>query len=414
MKISLLLKREPFGEILEQSLAGFLNDFYGNGYKVKWLARNQWDNEHSQKSDQKWICNPLINSIYVKEAKYEVFYAIKWEYSKNPLKPWRSAFQRLYLQIAIKSKFGPLLASYSVMISPEISNARNMLIIGGNTKIRVIDHTNKTVFVILKRGFNKKYLEREILVRQNYGYLPIPSLKQIGTFDWYSEEYVSGISPDRLKKEIGNQILAESTQTIHKLLTDTALEEELKVYTGMRVSKITDKLENINQISDDKKRYILQIVNVIISDLKKISRYQKNKIFTAITHGDFQPGNILYDGNKTWILDWEYSRRRQIGNDLFVLILNPRNPIGFACRFLNLANNKLKEINRSLLLNWPFLNWQNESSRRISLRLYLLEEIDFLLEENDNPFFYGQTYGLNPFLNELKQIMRYLSDSRSL
>ena len=150
MKIALLLKREPFGKIFEQTLTSFLDEFYKNKYKVKWFQRKLQINKNPGVSCQKWFCNPLINSIYVKGVNDKVFDSVKWEYSKNPLKPWRSVFQRFYLYLAIKTKLGPFLASYLIIISPEISNAHNILVIGGNNKIRVIDYKSKSVFVILK------------------------------------------------------------------------------------------------------------------------------------------------------------------------------------------------------------------------------------------------------------------------
>jgi thiamine kinase-like enzyme len=407
MKIALLLKREPFGKIFEQTLTSFLDEFYKNKYKVKWFQRKLQINKNPGVSCQKWFCNPLINSIYVKGVNDKVFDSVKWEYSKNPLKPWRSVFQRFYLYLAIKTKLGPFLASYLIIISPEISNAHNILVIGGNNKIRVIDYKSKSVFVILKKGFHRKYLEREITIRQNYGYLPVPSIKQLGKTDWYSEELISGISPDRLNKESGNHVLLESTQKLHRLLTDTVIKDGLKKYTDEIILRIKNIIESMNRFDISQKRDILEYVDSIASGLKKSSYFQSDNIYTAVTHGDFQSGNILFDGSKVWILDWEHSRRRQVGNDLFVLLLMPRYPVGFACRFLNMVDNQVDSIGKRLLSNWPYLNWKNDRNRKVMLKLFLLEEIDFLLEENDNSLFYGQSFGLSPFFKELKKILEH-------
>jgi len=50
------------------------------------------------------------------------------------------------------------------------------------------------------------------------------------------------------------------------------------------------------------------------------------QILTALTHGDFQPGNILVDGDRVWLIDWEYSARRQVGYDALVYALCSRFP----------------------------------------------------------------------------------------
>jgi len=143
--------------------------------------------------------------------------------------------------------------------------------------------------------------------------------------------------------------------------------------------------------------------------LGKIADIQTAKIYTAITHGDFQAGNILYDGETAWILDWEFSKRRQIGNDIFVLILMPRNPIGFGQRFLKLLHSNPEGVNLHLLNSWPFLNWEFHDTRKISLILFLLEEIEFILEENNNPLFFEEALGLSPFMSELEHVLKNLT-----
>ena len=57
------------------------------------------------------------------------------------------------------------MSKYVIEVSPPIKDAENKLIIGGNTKIRLIDITNRKVYVILKNGFNKKYMVKEKYVR---------------------------------------------------------------------------------------------------------------------------------------------------------------------------------------------------------------------------------------------------------
>ena len=39
MRISTLLKREPFGTILERTLKEFFQDFYGQTYNIKWRRK---------------------------------------------------------------------------------------------------------------------------------------------------------------------------------------------------------------------------------------------------------------------------------------------------------------------------------------------------------------------------------------
>ena len=195
MKISTLLEREPFDKIFEKTMASFFSDFTNHPHKVKWYPKNH--NNQNTASIQQWYCNPLINSIFVKDANSDVFNSISGEYSHNPLKPWRSSIQKLYLSLSQHQMTSPLMSKYVIEVSPPIKDAKNKLIVGGNTKIRLIDIANRKVYVILKNGFDKKYLEKEIYVRTNFIFLPIPKIYTYGSNDlWYCEEYVSGKSPN--------------------------------------------------------------------------------------------------------------------------------------------------------------------------------------------------------------------------
>ena len=206
MKISLLLKREPFQEIFIKSFTIFLKSYFSNDFRIKW-HKNTFKNRKNC-SGQIWYCNSLINSIFVKEAKSEIFDSIIAEYSYNPLKPWKSFFQKLYFNFAINDFFVPLLADSFIEISPPIENEKTKLILGGNTKLRMIDASSKNVYVILKYGFSKKYLNREIFARRTFPFLAIPKISQLNLKEnWYCEEYVSGKSPDRIESKKGKEIL---------------------------------------------------------------------------------------------------------------------------------------------------------------------------------------------------------------
>jgi len=239
MKISLLLKREPFAKILEETLSSFFSEYYDAHYTVKWFTRNQRKKTASMDTGQWWLCNPLINSIYAEGAEDVPFDTIKHEYAINPTRPWRSILQKFYIYITTRTKLGSVLAPYFLLITPEIKNPSQILIIGGNNKIRIIDSASNTVFVILKKGFDRKYLERETQIRQGYDSLPVPSVKQAGKTDWYSERMIcGGCSPDRMSKDIGDQILVDTSRNMQQLLIATALEEELGIYINKTVVNI--------------------------------------------------------------------------------------------------------------------------------------------------------------------------------
>lgn len=391
MKISLLMNREPFDKIFEKTLSSFLTDYTNQSHHVKW---HPYKHKNQNTNDvQKWYCIPLINSIFVKGANPTVFDSISGEYSNNPLKPWRGPIQKIYLWLSKHKITAPLMAKYIIEVSPPIEDATNKLIIGGNTKIRIIDVINKRVFVILKIGFDKKYLEREIYVREKFKNLPIPKINLYGKNGlWYCEDYVSGISPDRMEKERGHDVLWKAILHMHKILNETKREESLSEYVKSLYKKIMENLDHILTIDKKSTKKIKDLTSTLVSYLDK---YTDQNITTAYTHGDFQEGNIIYDGEKTWILDWEYSGFKQIGYDLFVLVLKSRVSKGFIQRFLQFYNNESDTNQVEIINNWPELNWSPYSNKKIDLLLFLLEELDFHLSENNNKVFRQENKNIN-------------------
>ena len=151
----------------------------------------------------------------------------------------------------------------------------------------------------------------------------------------------------------------------------------------------------------DFKKEIINSASILASHLNK---YSDHVVTSAYCHGDFQEGNIIYDGEKTWILDWEYSGQKQIGYDLFVLLLKSRVSKDFSNRFLRLINNELDDDQMVLINSWPEIKWDTKLFKEISLLLFLLEELDFHMIENSNVSFFKESIGLTSFIREVMKI----------
>lgn len=399
MKISVLLEREPFDKIFQITLASFLNDYLKKPHIVLW--RNKKIVSRDIKFSQKWLCNPLINSIFVRERNHNIFNSINGEYVTNPMKPWRSKIQRFYLYISQHKITAPILSNYRIIISPPLKDPKSKLIIGGNNKIRLIDLVENRVYVILKNGFDTKYIDKELYARENFKYLDIPKIYDKGNNAiWYSEEYVTGLSPNRIDSDLGNNSLNKVIAGIHRMLVENKVCQPLNKYLyGLRKT-ILSELKNINYLEFKDKEYIIDFLKKILNELNK---YSNTKITTTYCHGDFHQGNILCDGNKNWILDWENSGQKQIGYDLLILLLESRITEGFHFRFSKLLNNQFDSFQMDIINNWPELNWKNTDSKKISLLLFLIEEIDFHIAGNTNPLFFNNSNKIIDRLNELKK-----------
>jgi len=400
MKVSLLIKREPFDKIFEETLASFLNDHFNIVYKIKW---HKGGGNTYNKNSQIWYCNPVINSIFVKGANYKIFGSIIGEYYYNPFKPWRNLFQKGFFNLSISKYFASYLTNNFIEISPAINNAKNILIIGGNNKIRLIDYNNKLVYVILKAGFDSKYLKREIFIKDKYKYMPTPQYQSFHHHHtWYSEEYICGIGIDRIKEKKRRTVLKEVIYFMNRMIKESIIELSLSEYCNKLNSRIDKNLKKISLLSLETKNEILSV----IKQLNSLFVDYNKKIYLCQSHGDFQEGNIIYDGKKVWIIDWEYTRTRQISYDLLVLLLKPRNIINYHTRFIDFKNNI-----RSKEQKWIINQWYNKKSNNIGdtdLLLFIIEELDFFIEQNNNNKFTRSYPDENIFIGHIKNLVEHI------
>jgi thiamine kinase-like enzyme len=404
MKIDTLLNREPFQEIFENTLQSFLVNWSGHIHVVKWDPRESL--YKSLEPPQLWYCNPLINSVFVDGVNAVVFESINGEYAHNPMAPWRSWFQNLYLVLSQSKILATKLSKYKITISPPIGNAESKLIIGGNTKLRLMDLAKKEVYVLLKEGFDEKYLQKEIFVRLEFPYLPIPKIIELGSNGkWYSEEYILGKPPNRFDQVFGDKILLKAVLHVHQMLHDTKKDVILSEYVAVLETDISEGIDEILHIDID----VANDIKSIAASLSCVLGKSENQDLTlAHCHGDFHQGNVLANDDEYWILDWEYSGVKQIAYDLLILLLESRIENGFAARFLNIVNNDLNEFQLKLANDWPEVNWNDEDSKARYLMVFLLEDLLFHIKENGNKLFYEKSDILKNRCNEIKKIVTVL------
>ncbi|MBM4029621.1 MAG: hypothetical protein FJ280_30120, partial [Planctomycetes bacterium] len=125
------------------------------------------------------------------------------------------------------------------------------------------------------------------------------------------------------------------------------------------------------------------------------------RITTALTHGDFQPANILAAGEGTWLVDWEYADRRQAGYDGLVFGLAARFPRGLAGRLADFVTHGWPAAAPGGAADWPGLTLTDRETRRLHAALFGLEELALHLEENAQPVFTRPGEGLLILLQEL-------------
>ncbi len=390
MRISLLLQREPFGKIIEQTLLVFFQKHFEQKISVKWYSKKKYIPSNS---GQIWFCNPYTNTIFTAAVKQNALQPALNEFSRSRIW-WRRPIQKLYVFLASCRFSSSFLAPYAILVSPPVNESENFVILGGNHHIRLIDSKTNQCFVICKSGFDKDMMALDINIRQQHPYLPAPKIYDYDRdFTWYSESFITGTPINRLEKiNRGEIALKQVSMALKKLYEETLEDYSLVHYSESVMDRIEIALEQNSRLSLNEKRLFCSV----LKDLKQIvSTSQNNMVPVVQSHGDFQPANILLDEEKSWLIDWEYTRKRQFGYDGLVFFLESRFPGGLAVRVKNALIGKLM-VDKSLF----GFDWADKEKRRISLALFLLEEIDLHLMENACPMIHTIDKGLFVFIEQ--------------
>lgn len=403
MRISLLLQREPFGEIFEKTLAGFLRSRFGQFYTVKWRKASSLANPKNNK--QIWLCNPYLNAIFVPGAHKQTFLPVIQEFSRST-KLWRRPFQKIYVDLSTKQWTCKWFAQAALEISPALNDAENLLFLGGNHHIRLLDYNEGVAFVIRKTGFDRKLLVNDIRVRKENPYLPSPVIRNIaGDGSWYSEELILGTPINRLKDiEQGKRTAMDVMNILVHLYEKTARKVKLIEYALALENRIEERIRQCSHFDRETRKSILECIWALQGILVSC---KKKEIVLAQTHGDFQSANILLGEEQSWLIDWEYTSERQVSYDGLVLALEARFSPGLGQRVLQAINDDVPEYGQ-LLSRIPYMRWQDRVERCSTLALFLLEELDLKVMEIGNPVFFRLDQGFDAFCEEARQTVQVI------
>lgn len=412
MKISLLLEREPFSSIFEETMSAFFSDYFEQDYKVRWC---QGDSDKKiavfKGETQIWKCNPQLNAIFVPGAERKVFEPITREFSYTSVW-WRKPFQYLYVKTAAHRVWGKYLAKINIKVSPVVPDAKDLLIVGGNHKLRLLDYKRKKCFIILKKGFDSNFFERELKVRRLVHKLKLPVpfiLKEVSSnIKWYAEEYVIGTPINRLKESKRSRfVLGECIKALQILGEHTREEIEVENYVGRLSESIESNIISNHLLIEGGQARLLDYLDKVRSLIVELSRNYIKKINTVIAHGDFQSANVILNDDCYWIIDWEYSCRRQAEYDGLVYLLKSRFPCGMAKRLKSLLKDD-RIWTEPILCKWSDGGKINLQRKRLILAIFLLEELSLRIEENSNPMFKKLGSGFYDFINELPKALEVI------
>ena len=261
--------------------------------------------------------------------------------------------------------------------------------------------------MILKDGFDSKFIENELYIKSNFKYIPTPKIIDSTSNFWYSEEYINGLPPNRLPAETGNKKIIEACSILNQMHKETLKKVSFNKYISNISERLEKKIHINTQLSKNTKDILSSIVKKIVILLED---NMEEFINLANAHGDFHQGNILTDKNETWILDWEHSGEKSLTYDLVIFLLDSRIEDGFSSRFIKIIENDLSDLKKEICISWPKGNWNNLRFRLTSLLIFLLEDIEFYLEETSNKLFFKKNNTLARRCDEICEIMIHISN----
>jgi len=403
MRFSLLLRREPFPQILEDTLSSVWQKRYGQVYEVRWLRPFQPSNPPPDGQSQVWVGNPYLNVFFVPGLASVAFDPTRREFTFSR-SAWLRPFQRAYVSLALSPRLASFFAAARLHVSPPLPAAASLLVIPGNNKIRILDHLQCQVVVCLKCGFPDLFIKRELMVRTRAGQLglPVPPIRQVDEAGGrFIEDYLSATPINRLDDPAqASQACQSVTSALAHLIRDSLQPAGLADYFHLRRLQAANLVSSNHLISSALRARLLRLLATLES------RQQPHLVSpvpfqTALSHGDFQPANILLNGQGAWLVDWEFSERRQPGYDLLVYALSARHPRHLARRLHAFTTGQASELQWVNSQGWPGLDLDSPLARQRRLLLFALEELCLHLELNANPLFTALDPGLPALAGEL-------------
>ena len=407
MKIRELLQREPFGAILERTLSRYFRQRYGREFDVRWYAKNPGVGTIAAQGFQPWLCRPDLNAIFAADALSGVLDPVRRELYETPVR-WRRPLQRAYFGLVSHPWLVEHLAKAAVGIKPALPDADDLLILGGNNRLRILDLQAQHVYFVLKDGFDKQSVRREVEIRQIVQSSHIPEVLYLapdGT--WFEQRYIRGAALNRLPsgrdplpfEEQAIRLLAKwaanTVETVSIADYSRSLLDQIEAHLATRVP---DGLEHM-------KAQVRTWARALCVAIERLAALEGSSIELALSHGDFQPGNILLEGNHLWVTDWEYNARRQRHYDILVYGLRSRFARGLANRIGRLIADH-RVFHEPPWWACPHLSEMPPERLRLVLLVFLLEDLLWRVQDNIRPLFFQPDVGWFAFAAEMPNAMR--------
>lgn len=405
MKISLLLAREPFPEIFEETMERHLAEVTGIPCRVRWRQRSRLERVAHQPRPKEWLCNPLMNAIFAPSARGAVLALPRRWYGRGPSLA-RTVAQSVYVRAATFPIARSALAGPAILIDPPPANASSVLIAGGNTRLRLFDFARGEATTILKSRFDGSFVSADLQVRAAHSWLPAPEvLRVLDGGRAYVEPILSCSTAAHLTNwQTRQRVLDVALEACDRLGHETTQSVPGKTYLRGILERCLERAEYLGA----RERLIAERVARWTSRAKGVAELIGDqasfKVEIGRSHGDLSLGNILADGDNVHLIDWERTGIRIRGFDAITLALASRSkPEGLTQRARQLVAAG-GETDAAAVKARLALTGDDSKQTEAKLFIYLAEELLFHLEENSPLPIMPPSLGLSRLMSELETL----------
>jgi len=248
--------------------------------------------------------------------------------------------------------------------------------------MRLLDYNEGKAFVIQKTDFDRALLVNDVNVRRETPYLPSPVIREMAEdVPWYSEDLITGTPIHRLKDaRKGKEAVKQVTAPLFRLYEKTAQAVNSFDYACEILNRIEERIRRNRHLKKGEREALIKTSHIFVKILGELHNGDDDETFIVQSHGDFQPANILVGDDKAWLIDWEYTARRQAAYDGLVFSLASRFPRGLNKRLNRALDGHIPQC-KEVFANHPFVAWHDRTYRLRALVLFLLEELELRLAE---------------------------------